>query len=65
MHTLTGVGDLTIVDGKRHARSFKRLTWGLKQLTLEQGRSGARPASSSTAGQGTWSSGATLPGSPT
>ena len=35
LHTLTGVGGVTLVDGKRHARSFKRLAWGLKQLTRE------------------------------
>jgi hypothetical protein len=41
LHTLTGVGGMTLVDGKRHARSFKRLTWGLKQLALERRRSSA------------------------
>jgi hypothetical protein len=37
LHTLTGVGGVTLVDGKRHARSFKRLAWGLKQLALGGG----------------------------
>jgi hypothetical protein len=32
LHSLCGVGRKTLVDGKRHARSFKRLAWGLKQL---------------------------------
>jgi len=32
LHTLAGVGNITLVDGKRHARSFKKLAWGLKQL---------------------------------
>jgi hypothetical protein len=36
LHTLTGVGNVTLVDGKRHARSFKRLAWGLKQLARER-----------------------------
>ena len=36
LHTLTGVGAVTLVDGKRHARSFKRLAWGLKQLAHER-----------------------------
>jgi len=36
LHTLTGVGKVTLVDGKRHARSFKRLAWGLKQLAHER-----------------------------
>jgi hypothetical protein len=32
LHSLCGAGGKTLVDGKRHARSFKRLAWGLKQL---------------------------------
>jgi hypothetical protein len=36
LHTLTGAGGFTLVDGKRHARSFKRLAWGLKQLARER-----------------------------
>jgi hypothetical protein len=36
LHTLTGVGNATLVDGKRHARSFKRLAWGLKQLAHQR-----------------------------
>ena len=42
LHTLLGVGDLTLVDGKRHARSFKRLAWGLKQLARQRARPRAR-----------------------
>jgi len=33
LHTLTGVGHYTLVDGKREARSLRRFLWGLKQLT--------------------------------
>jgi hypothetical protein len=43
LHTLTGIGNVTLVDGKRHARSFKRLAWGLKQLAHERLR-GSAPA---------------------
>ena len=32
LHTLTGVGAFTLVDGKRHMRSLKRFAWGLKQV---------------------------------
>jgi hypothetical protein len=32
LHTLTGVGAFTLVDGKRHVRSLKRFVWGLKQM---------------------------------
>jgi len=32
LHTLTGVGAVTLVDGKRHTRSFARLAWGLRQM---------------------------------
>jgi len=32
LHTLTGVGAYTVVDGKRHRRSLRRLAWGLGQL---------------------------------
>jgi hypothetical protein len=37
LHTLTGAGALTIVDGKRHSRSLRRLVWGMKQMA--RGRS--------------------------
>jgi hypothetical protein len=37
LHTLTGVGNFTLVDGKRHVRSLKRLAWGLKQLARGAG----------------------------
>ncbi|MBX5462247.1 MAG: hypothetical protein IRZ28_14300 [Steroidobacteraceae bacterium] len=32
LHTLTGAGAYTVVDGKRHSRSLRRLAWGLRQL---------------------------------
>jgi hypothetical protein len=32
LHTLTGIGGLTIVDGKRHTRSLARLAWGLRHM---------------------------------
>jgi glycosyltransferase involved in cell wall biosynthesis len=32
-----------MADGRRHARSFKRLAWRLKQLARERARGGARP----------------------
>jgi hypothetical protein len=32
LHTLTGVGSYTLVDGKRHVPSIKRLIWGLRQV---------------------------------
>jgi hypothetical protein len=32
LHTLTGVGGFTIVDGKRHTRSLARLAWGMRQM---------------------------------
>lgn len=32
LHTLTGVGGYTLVDGKREVRSLRRFAWGLKQL---------------------------------
>src|SRR6185436_19157488 len=41
LHTLMGVGNITLVDGKRHARSFKRLAWGLKQLAHGRRRAAA------------------------
>lgn len=37
LHSLCAAGDKTLVDGKRHARSFKRLAWGLKQLARPRG----------------------------
>ena len=37
MHTLTGVGSYTLVDGKRHVRSLKRLAWGLRQMARGAG----------------------------
>jgi hypothetical protein len=32
LHTLTGVGSYTLVDGKREVRSLRRFAWGLRQL---------------------------------
>jgi hypothetical protein len=37
LHTLTGVGNFTLVDGKRHARSLRRLAWGLRLLARGPG----------------------------
>ncbi len=37
LHTLTGVGDFTLVDGKRQVRSLRRLLWGVKQLARGAG----------------------------
>ena len=32
LHTLLGIGGITLVDGKRHVRSLSRLAWGLRQM---------------------------------
>jgi hypothetical protein len=44
LHTLTGVDNVTLVDGKSHARSFKTLACGLKQLAHGRLRHGSAQA---------------------